>query len=214
MLYNPPHFRETDRAVLDDFIATAAFATLVTAGADGPIVSHLPMLLDAVPAPGGSLIGHVARANPQWRASDLDRPALAIFMGPQAYVSPSWYPSKAAHGKVVPTWNYAAVHVTGRLSTFDEPDALRALVDRLTATHEATFASPWRTTDAPDDFIRAQLKAIVGVRLEIAGVEGKMKLSQNRTQEDRAGVVDGLERRHEPAAAALAAMMRTAPPRP
>ncbi|MGE0714060.1 MAG: FMN-binding negative transcriptional regulator [Alphaproteobacteria bacterium] len=210
MLYNPQHFRETDRAALDAFVAEHPFATLVSVGADGPIVSHLPMLLDPEPAPGGSLIGHIARANPQWRASDVDKPVVAIFHGPDAYISPSWYPSKAEHGKVVPTWNYAVVHATGRLVPFEDADALRALVDRLTDTHEAAFAAPWRTSDAPEEFIRAQLRGIVGVRIEIASIEGKMKLSQNRSAADKAGAVDGLERRHEVPSEAVASLMRDA----
>ncbi|BBK32269.1 PaiB family negative transcriptional regulator [Stella humosa] len=208
MLYNPPHFRENDRAVLVAHIARAAFATLVTQGADGPIVSHLPMLMRPDPAPGGALIGHVARANPQWRASDLERPALAIFMGPHAYVSPSWYPGKPEHGRVVPTWNYGVVHVTGRLVVLDDPDAVLDIVERLTNVHEAGFEHPWKVSDAPADFVRAQLKGIVGLRLEITAIEGKMKLSQNRAAADRAGVVAGLESCDEPASAALAGAMR------
>ena len=208
MLYNPPHFRENDRTILDAHIRQAAFATLVTAGAEGPIVSHLPMLLLPDPAPDGVLIGHVARANPQWRQSDLDKPALAIFGGPQAYISPAWYPGKREHGRVVPTWNYAVVHVTGRLVVLDDADAVLDIVQRLTDTHEATSAVPWKVSDAPAEFVRAQLKGIVGLRLEIASVEGKMKLSQNRPAADREGVVAGLEGRADADSAAGAAMMR------
>lgn len=213
MLYNPPHFRENDRTVLDDHIRRAAFATLVSAGAEGPIVSHLPMLLQAEPAPQGALIGHVARANPQWKASDLSKPVLAIFGGPHGYVSPSWYPGKTEHGRVVPTWNYAVVHVTGRLVVLDDPDAVLDIVQRLTDTHEAGFASPWKVADAPADFVRAQLKGIVGLRLEITSVEGKMKLSQNRPAADREGVVAGLEARPDPASHALGGLMREKGPR-
>ncbi len=184
----------------------------MTAGADGPIVSHLPMLIDPDPAPDGSLIGHIARANPQWRASDLEKPALAIFMGPHAYVSPSWYPGKKEHGKVVPTWNYAVVHVTGRLSVSEDPDVVLGIVQRLTTEHEAGLAQPWKVSDAPPDYVRAQLKGIVGLRLEIAKIEGKMKLSQNRAAEDRAGVVAGLESLGEPASGAVADLMRKATP--
>lgn len=212
MIYNPPHFRENDRAALDAHIRRAAFATLVTTGADGVIVSHLPMLVDPDPAPGGSLIGHIARANPQWRASDLEKPALAIFMGPQAYVSPSWYPGKKEHGKVVPTWNYAVVHVTGRLSVSEDPDVVLDIVQRLTTEHEAGLAQPWKVSDAPADFVRAQLKGIVGLRLEIATVEGKMKLSQNRPEADRAGVVAGLEARGDAASRTVAERMRKPAP--
>ena len=208
MLYNPPHFREDDRAVLDEHIRRAAFGTLVSAGAEGPIVSHLPMLLMPEPAPGGALIGHVARANPQWRQSDLDKPALAIFGGPHAYVSPGWYPGKREHGRVVPTWNYAVVHVTGRLVVLDDADAVLDIVRRLTEAHEASFASPWKVSDAPEEFVRAQLKGIVGLRLEIASVEGKMKLSQNRPAADREAVVAGLDERGDPASVAVSELMR------
>ncbi|BBK37653.1 transcriptional regulator [Allostella sp. ATCC 35155] len=211
MLYNPPHFREQDRAVLDDHIRRMAFATLVTAGADGPIVSHLPMLLLPDPAPGGALIGHVARANPQWRQSDLDKPALAMFGGPHAYVSPQWYPGKREHGRVVPTWNYAVVHVTGRLTVLDDPDAVLDIVTRLTNVHEAGFATPWTVDDAPPEFVRAQLKGIVGLRLEIASVEGKLKLSQNRTPADREAVAAGLEERGDPPSSGVAGLMRGRP---
>ncbi|WP_374443029.1 FMN-binding negative transcriptional regulator [Stella sp.] len=208
MLYNPPHFREQDRAVLDDQIRRTAFATLVTAGAEGPIVSHLPLLLMPEPAPDGALIGHVARANPQWRQSDLDKPALAIFGGPHAYVSPGWYPGKREHGRVVPTWNYAVVHVTGRLVVLHDADAVLDIVRRLTDVHEASFATPWQVSDAPDEFVRAQLKGIVGLRLEITSVEGKMKLSQNRPVSDREAVVAGLDARGDAAASAVSDLMR------
>ncbi|MGE0723062.1 MAG: FMN-binding negative transcriptional regulator [Alphaproteobacteria bacterium] len=195
MLYNPPHFRETDRDLLRDHIARAAFATLVTVGADGPIVSHLPMFLEDDGSPDGRLVGHIARANPQWRESDFAKTAVAIFAGVDAYVSPSWYPGKAEHGKVVPTWNYTVVHVRGRLSIAEDPQAVRAIVERLTAIHEATLPAPWQVSDAPEEFVRAQLRGIVGVRIAIEAIEGKRKLSQNRAREDRAGVVAGLAAR-------------------
>jgi transcriptional regulator len=155
-------------------------------------VSHLPLLLDPTAGRYGELTGHLARANPQWRTSDLRKPALAIFMGPDAYVSPSWYPAKQEHGRVVPTWNYSTVHARGTLEVFDDPQRLAALVTRLTDLHEGRFAAPWKVTDAPADYLQKQLHAIVGFVLKIESLDGKLKLSQNRSMADRRGVVAGL----------------------
>jgi transcriptional regulator len=192
MLYIPPAHREQDLAILHAHIAAVGLATLVTIGDDGPLVSHLPLLLDPGVGRYGKLTGHVARANPQWRASDLGKPAVAIFMGPDAYVSPSWYPSKQEHGRVVPTWNYATVHARGRLEIFDDPQRLRAHVAQLTDRNESRFANRWEVGDAPADYIEKQLNGIVGIALQIEVLEGKMKLSQNRSPADRDGVVAGL----------------------
>jgi transcriptional regulator len=192
MTYIPPAYREHDLAPMHEHIRAVGFATLVTVGADGPLVSHLPLLLDAEAEPQGALVGHLARANPQWKDSDLSKPALAIFMGPDAYVSPSWYPSKHEHGRVVPTWNYRVVHVRGTLTLFEAPDELRAHVEALTDRHEGRFALPWKVSDAPEEFIQRQLKGIVGLRLQIESIDGKAKLSQNRSEPDRLGVVAGL----------------------
>lgn len=207
MLYNPPHFRETDRALLHDHIARVAFATLVTVGPDGPIVSHLPMYLDPAGGGEGALVGHVARANPQWKQSDLSKVAIAIFQGVNAYVSPAWYPGKKEHGKVVPTWNYTTVHVRGRLSVAEDPETVLGIVERLTTIHEASMPAPWKVGDAPDEFVRAQLKGIVGVRIAIEAIEGKRKLSQNRSVEDRAAVVDGLATRPDTGSQAVHGLM-------
>jgi transcriptional regulator len=192
MVYNPPAFREDDLAQLHAHIRATGFATLITIGPDGPLVSHMPLLLDADAAPHGALVGHLARANQQLSASDFTKPAVAIFMGPDAYVSPSWYPSKHEHGRVVPTWNYRVVHVRGLIDLFEDANALRAHVSALSDRHEGRFALPWQVSDAPEDFIQRQLKGIVGVRLQIAAIEGKAKLSQNRSEADRLGVVAGL----------------------
>jgi transcriptional regulator len=140
----------------------------------------------------GTLRGHISRANPQWRDFAADVEALAIFAGPQHYISPSWYPSKEEHGKVVPTWNYVVVHAYGRLATFDDRDALLANVRALTQTHEAPRNEPWRVEDAPAAYIDGQLKGIIGVALTITRLEGKWKVSQNRPAPDRAGIVRGL----------------------
>ena len=191
-MYRPAHFDETRVPVLHDAIAKSGFATLLTSGAGGIEASHVPMLLDPEPAPLGTLLGHIARDNPQWRAGAGE--ALAIFLGPDAYVSPSWYPTKKEHGKVVPTWNYVAIHARGPIEWFDDEARLRAIVTRLTEKHEAGRPARWAVTDAPPDYIRSMLKAIVGFAIPIARLEGKWKMSQNRPPADRQGVVGALRR--------------------
>ena len=193
-MYLPAHFKQEDVAHLHAAVRERAFATLVTVTTEGPEASHVPMVLDPEPAPYGTLIGHVARANPQWRTARAEVPALAIFTGPDAYVSPAWYPTKEATGKVVPTWNYVAIHATGTLRFFDDADRLLALVTRLTDTHEAGRPTPWAVSDAPADYVQGMLKAIVGFSLTITRLEGKWKMSQNRPAADRVGVVEGLLR--------------------
>ncbi len=205
-MYVPSHFREDRVTVLHATIDRSGLATLVTAGPDGPEASHVPMLLDRGAGPLGTLYGHVARANPQWRHPD---PAgLAIFLGPDAYVTPSWYATKGRTGEVVPTWNYVAVHARGRVTFFDDEERLLDLVAKLTRRHEAPRQAPWAVSDAPPDYVRANLRAIVGFELPIAKLEGKWKMSQNRSAEDRAGVADGLEREGGASAAAVAALVR------
>jgi transcriptional regulator len=196
-LYNPPHFREDRPEVLHQAIRRIAFATLVTEGLDGLIANHLPFLLDAE---RGVLRGHVARANPVWREARLDREALIIFLGPDAYITPSWYATKAATGKVVPTWNYLTVHARGRLEFFDDVERLRVLVTDLTNRHEEARAESWAVTDAPAAYIDTMLRAIVGVELSIARLDGKWKMSQNRDPADRHGVRDGLAADNSPVA--------------
>jgi transcriptional regulator len=192
-LYVPPLFKEDRVDVLHAAIRGSGLATLVTLTADGLIASHVPMLLDLEPAPYGTLLGHVARPNPQGRGAVAGVQALAIFQGPDAYVTPSWYATKRANGKVVPTWNYVAIHAYGPVEFFDAPDRLRAIVTRLTERQEAARAEPWAVSDAPPDFIDGMLRGIVGFALPIARLEGKWKMSQNRPAEDRAGVATGLE---------------------
>lgn len=170
------------------FVEAVATAQLITVGADGlPDATFLPVLWE-----GDRLVGHVARANPHWRRIVTDSPALAIVTGPDAYVSPRWYATKAEHGKVVPTWNYSVVHLRGRILVHDDPDWVRALVTRLTDRHEQPREEPWHVTDAPEDYVTKSLRAIVGVELVVEQVEAKAKLSQNRSDEDRAGVAAGL----------------------
>jgi transcriptional regulator len=208
MQYNPPHFRQTDLPALHAQIEGTAFATLITVGAQGPIVSHLPMLLHRQAGAYGVLAGHLARGNPQWQQTDFSKPAIAMFMGPDAYVSPGWYPSKAEHGKAVPTWNYSAIYAHGTLETFADPEELRAHVSALTAHFERTMPKPWQVSDAPEDYLQRQFKGIVGVRLTIDSLEGKAKLSQNRTQADHDSVADALSASEQQDARAVGAMMK------
>ncbi|MGE0222796.1 MAG: FMN-binding negative transcriptional regulator [Acetobacteraceae bacterium] len=191
-MYIPQQFREDRIDVLHDVIRRHPFATLVSQTPDGLIASHVPLLLDPHPAPHGTLIGHLARANPHARQADPGVRTLAIFQAGDGYISPSWYATKREDGKVVPTWNYVAVHAYGTLEYFSDPDRLLDLVTRLTNRHEAPRAEPWAVSDAPDDFVQMMLKGITGIALPIARLEGKVKLSQNRPDADRAGVVAGL----------------------
>ena len=204
-MYVPTLFRQSDIPTIHDAIRAAGLATLVTTGPDGLIATPLPLLLDAEPAPYGTLLGHVARANPQWHRSAPDADGLAMFQGADAYVTPSWYATKRATGKVVPTWNYVAIHAYGRVEFIEDAEWLLGLVTRLTRRHEGGRETPWAVSDAPADFIRSQLKGIVGVRLPIARLEGKWKMSQNRTAEDRAGVVQGFRDEGQPVLSELVA---------
>jgi transcriptional regulator len=169
--------------------------------------SHLPLLLDTQQGPNGSLYGHMARANPQWRDLEAGAEALVIFAGAEAYVSPGFYPSKAEHGKVVPTWNYVAVHAYGSAEVFSDAHRLRNLVSALTDRHETARTQPWKIDDAPAEYIDSMLKAIVGFALPIQRLEGKRKLSQNRSPADAAGVRNGLAASPDPQDRALAHLM-------
>jgi transcriptional regulator len=189
-MYQPAHFQENRGEVLAALMRAHPFATLVTTAADGLGADHLPMEYDPLPAPFGTLRGHVARANPLWRGAS--GAALAIFQGPHAYISPAWYPSKLEAGKAVPTWNYAVVHAHGPLRFFEDRQQLRDLVEMLTDRHEAGRPHPWRVSDAPEDYLEQMLKAIVGFEMPLTRLVGKWKLSQNRAAADRAGVIAGL----------------------
>ena len=193
-MYVPPSFAEQRPEVMLDFIEAHPFGALVTASADGLFATHIPFVLDrsAGAGPHGTLRAHVARANPHSSRPPITAEGLVIFAGPQAYVSPANYPSKARHGKVVPTWNYVAVHAYGTLRLRHEADFLRAHLDALTARHEAGRDAPWQVTDAPREYIARLLEAIVGFEIEIARLEGKWQMSQNRSSADIDGVVRGL----------------------
>ncbi|OZI19751.1 transcriptional regulator [Bordetella genomosp. 9] len=190
-MYVPPAFREEDLPAIHRVMREARLVQLVTGGPDGLTATPLPMLLAADEGEQGVLYGHVARANPHWR-TPVAGEALAIFMGPDAYVTPSWYPGKQRDGKVVPTWNYIAVHAYGPVEFFDDAERLLRVVSGLTEHHESGRATPWAVSDAPADYIAAMLRGIVGVRLPITRIDAKRKMSQNRVPEDRAGVAAGL----------------------
>lgn len=209
-MYNPPAFREDRPEVLAAIIGAARLALLVSAAAEGgaPDATHLPLTLVPGEGPHGTLYGHVARANPHWRGLAAAGAARAIFAGPEAYVSPSLYPAKREHGRVVPTWNYVAVHAIGPVEIVEDAGRLQAIVTQLTARHEAPRADPWAVTDAPADFVASHLKGIVGIVLRIETLIGKRKLSQNRAETDRAGVVAGLSASADPADRAVAEAMR------
>jgi transcriptional regulator len=207
-MYVPKHFAEERIEVLHAAIQWTGFATLVSLGPDGLIATHLPLVLDASAGELGTLYGHVARGNPHWRDGVDMVESLAIFLGPDAYVSPSWYATKRENGRVVPTWNYLAVHAYGRLRTFEEPERLREHVTRLTNRQEAGRLDRWFVDDAPSEFVDGLLKGIVGLELPIARIEGKWKMSQNRPEADRLGAIAGLEASAQPGDLAVAEIMR------
>ena len=191
-MYVPSHFAETRVEVLHEAIRAAGLVTLVTTGSSGLDASHIPVLLEPEPGPLGRLLGHLARPNGQWSATAEGSPALAIVLGPDGYVTPSWYPSKRETGRVVPTWNYLAVHVHGPVRFFQERERLLDVVTRLTERQERGRGQPWKVSDAPPDYLDGMLKGIVGVELTVTHLEGKWKASQNRTTPDRLGAAKGM----------------------
>ena len=204
-MYIPAHFAASADDVRD-LLSSPTAADLITSTDAGLLASTLPLIFDPDVGEHGALRGHLARNNPQWSTPALGE-ALVILRGSDAYITPSWYAAKARHGRVVPTWNYTVAHVYGHLGVHDDPDWLDAHVRRLTAQHEAAEPHPWSVDDAPERFVRGQLRAIVGIELVITRVEAKLKLSQNRADDDIEGVVAGLRRRgdHRSAAAVVAA---------
>jgi transcriptional regulator len=194
-MYIPASFREDDLPTLHAFLDAHPLAALITA-VEGPaslFATHLPLLLDRSVGPLGTLRGHLARANPHARQLATGAvPALLLFSGPDAYITPNWYPLKAEHGRVVPTWNYVAVHAFGFAVLRDDPELLRAHLEALTARHEATRSMAWKVSDAPEDFIAQQARAIIGLEIPIDRLEGKWKMSQNRSAADIDGVIAGL----------------------
>lgn len=205
-MYVPRQFQEQRPDILAGAIRSIQFATLVTPGADGLQVSHVPMVLKQAEDGAWTLESHVARPNSHWALAGTEAASVAVFQGPQAYVSPSWYATKREHGKVVPTWNYIAVHAHGRLEAVEDQAWLLAHLDDLTDANEAGRAHPWEVSDAPADFVHGLTRAIVGLRMPVSRTEGAWKMIQHRGEGDRLGTIDGLEA--EPQGRAVAEIMR------
>ena len=195
-MYNPRWFKEDRLEFLQTQIRRLGFGTLVTNASSGLLTSHVPMMLDLSKGGYGRLYGHVARGNTQWRDTPSGSEGLAIFLGPDAYITPRWYETKKEDGRVVPTWNYVAIHVRGPVTFFEDPGRLREAVTNLTQHHESTAEEPWEVSDAPEPYISAELKSVVGFEMPIARIEGKWKMSQNRSEADREGVIAGLDERN------------------
>jgi transcriptional regulator len=207
-MYLPSHFEMTDTEALHGLIREHPLGALVITGPDGLDANHVPFEVDGEPAPHGRLLAHVARANPLWRNAGKNGDVLVIFQGASGYITPSWYPTKSASGKVVPTYNYAVVHAYGRVRAIEDREWLRALVTRLTDRHESVRANPWQVSDAPAEYIDQMLAAIVGLEVTITRMIGKWKMSQNRTPSDRAGVAAGLGAMEGKDQAAMARLVR------
>jgi transcriptional regulator len=191
-MYQPQHFREDRLAVQHALIREHPLGLLVTAGPVGLLANHVPFLVDNDGSAHGTLRAHIARANPQWKDLSDVAECLVVFQGPQSYISPSLYPTKREHGKVVPTWNYITVHAWGQPRVIDDDAWLRRQIDDLTSHNEGPRPEPWSVSDAPEPYVTAQIKGIIGIEIPIARIEGKWKVSQNRSAVDRAGVVEGL----------------------
>jgi transcriptional regulator len=207
-LYSPPSFNEDNPGELLAIMRAASLPVLVSPTRSGLTATHLPLYAEST----GRIVGHMARANTHWRDALADTDTLAIFTAADGYISPSWYPSKAETGKVVPTWNYQTVHATGRLEIIEDPAALLTIVTNLTNRYEAGRPKPWAVSDAPADYIEAQLKGIVGIVLHVTKLEGKSKLSQNKSLADRKGATEGAARENPALGEAmLRALQRTTP---
>lgn len=207
-MYLPAHFEETRPEVLHRLLRSHPLGLLVTLGSAGMEANATPFLLDPDRGPHGTLRAHVARANPVWREAHTDVDSLVVFQGPQAYVSPGWYASKAETGKVVPTWNYVLATARGRLRVIDDADWVHRFVSELTDRHEMPRETPWKVSDAPTDYIAGLLHAIVGIEIELAELTGKWKVSQNRSAADRDGVAQGLAEVGRADATAMAQQVR------
>ena len=212
-MYTPSYFKDENLASLHGQIEATRLATLVTFDETGLQASHIPLLLEPAQGPQGTLYGHLAKANPQWKALETGAEALLIFQGADAYISPSFYAAKAEHGKVVPTWNYVAVHAYGHADVFTDAERLLRIVSGLTDKHEANRAEPWAVSDAPADYIEKMLNGIVGFAIPIERLEGKRKLNQNRSAEDIAGVSKGLALSKDPSDQKIAQLMSQGAPR-
>ena len=204
-----PLFREERLEVMHQLMQTYPLATLVTSQNNGLAADHLPLILHPEMSPNGTLHGHFSKGNPLWRTPPTSREALLVFQGPQTYVTPSWYPSKQEHGKVVPTWNYACVHARGTIEFIEDPKWLLQHLMQLTSAHENHRTTPWKVSDAPTDFIARQLKGIVGIQLQIESLEGTWKMSQNRPEQDIAGVLEGLQKKPNTTASDITELVKS-----
>jgi transcriptional regulator len=207
-MYTPKHFEEPRIEVLHELMRKHALATLVVKGSAGLDANHIPLHLDESPRPFGTLRGHVSRSNPVWKSFDPNVPALAVFSGPDAYITPNFYATKRETGQGVPTWNYVVAHAHGPLRAIEDPFWLRSHVQELTRQHESSAPNPWSPEDAPVEYIDRLLKGIVGLEMVIDRIEGKWKVSQNQPEVNRRGVIEGLQRRGDEMAIAIAALVR------
>jgi transcriptional regulator len=207
-VYQPPHFVEDRLEVLHALIIANPLGLLISQGSHGLSADPVPFVLDPDRGPLGTLRAHIARANRLWQAQDPESEVLIVFQGPQHYVSPGWYPTKQETGKVVPTWNYVTVHAYGRLTVIEDPDWLKAQIEALSQKQEQDQAQPWSVDDAPDAYIAAQMRAIIGLEICIDRMIGKVKVSQNRAAADRRGVAQGLDATDTDAAQAMAKWVR------
>ncbi|NBX20604.1 MAG: FMN-binding negative transcriptional regulator [Betaproteobacteria bacterium] len=209
-MYQPSHFIENRPEVLHALVQSHPLATLVTLSAKGLDANHIPLVLRVGADGRATLVGHVARANPVWKDADLSVPVLAIFQGPQHYISPGWYATKAEHGKVVPTWNYAVVHAKGLLTVHDDAAWIRSQMQQITTQQEAPMDNPWAVDDAPRDYTDKMISAVVGIEIVVDEWEGKWKVSQNQPPANQTTVREGLERQDTDAARTMAGLI----PRP
>mgnify|MGYP003392391443 CR=1 FL=1 len=206
-MYIPTHFEQPSIEVIHELIHARPLATLVTLCSNGINANHIPLHLSKTPLPFGTLQGHVARSNPIWRNLDSDIEVLAIFHGPDAYISPSWYATKQEAGKVVPTWNYTVVHAYGSLRIIDDASWVRTQLEALTTHNEAIFPEPWKVSDAPYDFTEKLIEAIVGIEMVITRLSGKWKVSQNQPAQNQASVIQGLNASEQIGATTMAALV-------
>jgi transcriptional regulator len=207
MVYLPPHFEEHRVEAMHDLIRACPLGTIVHLSADGLTANHIPFLVDSAAGPNGTLLAHVARNNALWHEASPDQDVLVIFQGPDAYISPNWYATKQETHEVVPTYNYAVVHASGRLQVHDDEKWLRGVIGKLTKVMEASQPTPWKMADAPREYLNARLTEIVGIEIPITRLTGKFKLSQNRPLADRDGAIAGLRGTENPGDTATAAMM-------
>lgn len=209
-MYLPKYHQLADREAIWALMQTHALGAWVCCTTEGLIANHLPLFLDRTRGPHGTLMGHVSRANDVWQVLRPAAPSVVMFQGPQAYITPGWYPGKTEHGKVVPTWNYMVAHAHGVARAVEDPHWLLDMLNRLTHAHESQQATPWRLEDAPDGFIASMLQGIVGIEIPIDRLEGKLKVSQDEALPDRLGTVAGLQAEAGDEARAMAALVQQA----